>query len=63
MEEIEIKVLNEQEDDVEIKPKTGFACGWGCTAGAVCIGGILCPLYKERRLPMERIRSPNKLRV
>ena len=43
MEEIEIKVLNEQEDDVEIKPKTGFACGWGCTAGAVCIGGILCP--------------------
>ena len=34
MEEIEIKVLNEQEDDVEIKPKT---------AGAVCIGGILCP--------------------
>ena len=30
MEEIEIKVLNEQEDDVEIKPKTGFACGWGC---------------------------------
>lgn len=24
MEEIEIKVLNEQEDDVEIKPKTGW---------------------------------------
>lgn len=43
MEEIEIKVVNEQEDDVENKPKMGFSCGWGCTSGTVCIGGILCP--------------------
>ena len=43
MEEIKINVIDEQEDDIEKIPKTGFACGWGCTAGTVCIGGILCP--------------------
>ncbi len=43
MEEIKIKTENEQEKDIEILPKTGFACGSGCTAGVVCIGGILCP--------------------
>lgn len=42
MEEIEIKNVMESEEEKTL-PKTGFACGWGCTAGTVCIGGILCP--------------------